>query len=155
MKKAIISLVLFLQVSLALPLAANAQSSTSDFTRREGFFIRPELYGAIMGEMGYQINPNFQLSMGFGVEISDQIALPEIIFGIRTYATNTKWTAFFDYHIGLIFVDVYAFVDHRFTVGPSYKNFDLGGGIMYVNIDGTGYWGPCVNIGYNFRIGNK
>lgn len=153
MKKTILSLLLLLQVSLLLPLAANAQSSTSDFSRREGIFVRPELYGAIMGELGYQINPRLQLSIGYGVEISEKLTFPELVFGFRAYASEKKWTAFFDYHVGLIFVDVYAFVDHRFTVGPSFKNFDFGGGIMYVNIDGAGYWSPCINIGYNFRIG--
>ena len=155
MKKQLISFFLFLQLSIIMPFVAYAQTEKASFIRQEGFFIRPELYGAILGELGYQFNPNLQLSMGFGVEIGDNFALPELIIGARAYATDTKWTAFFDYHIGLIFVDAYAFVDHRFTIGPCYKNFDFGGGIMYMNIDGAGYWGPCLNIGYNFRIGNK
>lgn len=155
MKKHLISFFLLLQLSMIMPFVAYAQSEKVNFTRQEGFFIRPELYGAILGEFGFQFNPNLQLSMGFGVEIGDNLALPELIIGARAYATDTKWTAFFDYHIGLVFYDAYAFVDHRFTIGPSYKNFDFGGGIMFMNIDGSGYWGPCLNIGYNFRIGNK
>ena len=155
MKKHLITFSLLLQLSMIMPIVANAQSNEVDFTRQEGFFIRPELYGAILGEFGYQFNPNLQLSMGFGVEIGENMALPELVLGVRAYATDTKWTSFFDYHIGMILYEGYAFIDHRFSVGPSYKNFDFGGGIMYMNIDGYGYLGPCLSIGYNFKIGNK
>ena len=152
MKKILTTL---LVTMLAMSACVYAQSETSEFSRGQGYFIRPELYGAVMAEFGYQINPNFQFSLGAGMELAENAAIPEFVLGLRTYATDSKWTAFFDYHIGLLLVGSYSVPDHRFTVGASYKNLDFGGGIMYMNIDGTGIWGPCLNIGYNFRFSKK
>ena len=154
-KRTILPFLLVIQLSILMPVNVSAQSETKDFSRNQGFIIRPELYGALLAEFGYQVNPNFQISLGGGAELAEGQAFPELVLGIRTYATDTKWTAFFDYHIGLLLIGDYAIPDHRFTVGPSFKNFDFGGGIMYVNINGVGTWGFCLNIGYNFRINSK
>lgn len=137
------------------PIVTFAQTEKKDFSREQGYVIRPELYGAVLAEFGYQINSNLQFSLGAGVEIAEQIAVPELVMGIRGYASETKWTAFFDYHLGLLLLGQYSFPDHRFTVGASYKNLDVGGGIIYMNIEGTGMWGPCINIGYNFIFPTK
>ena len=154
-KNSVVFFMVMMMSIVLLPKDATAQSEEKSFTREQGFIIRPELYGAVLGEFGYQINPNFQLSAGAGVELGEGVAFPELVLGVRAYATETKWTAFFDYHIGLLLVGNYAIPDHRFTVGPSFKNFDFGGGIMYVNLEGIGTWGLCINLGYNFRIGKK
>ena len=152
MKKVLTTLLVAI---LAMSASAFAQSETLEFSRGQGYFIRPELYGAVLAEFGYQINPNLQFSLGAGVELTEEISVPELVLGVRAYATDTKWTAFFDYHLGLLLVGQISVPDHRFTIGASYKNLDFGGGIMYANIDGTGIWSPCINIGYNFRFGNK
>ena len=153
MKKIFATILVFTQVSLfMMPVSVSAQTETSEFSREQGYFIRPELYGAVLAEFGYQLNPNFQFSLGAGVELAEQTAVPELVLGVRAYATDTKWTAFFDYHLGLLLVGQISVPNHRFTVGASYKNLDFGGGIMYANIDGTGIWSPCINIGYNFRF---
>ena len=137
---------------LAMSTGVFAQTEESEFSRGQGYFIRPELYGAVLGEFGYQINPSLQFSLGAGFELADNTAVPELVVGVRAYATDTKWTAFFDYHIGMLLIGSYSVPDHRVTAVASYKNFDFGGGIMYANLDGTGFWAPCLNIGYNFRF---
>ena len=156
MKKIYITLLVTVQVLLFMaPSKMNAQTMETGFSRGQGYFIRPELYGAVMAEFGYQINPNIQISLGGGVELAEGYAVPELVVGARTYASDSKWTAFFDYHLGLLILGDYALPDHRLSVGPSYKNFDIGAGIMYVNVDGVGVWAPCVNIGLNFRFHKK
>ena len=138
-----------------VPSHVSAQTTTLDppaFTRGKGYFIRPELYGAMLVEFGYQINPNLQFSLGAGIELADGAAVPELVLGTRAYATDSKWTAFFDYHAGMLLFYQLSVLDHRFTAGASYKNFDFGGGIMYVKINDVGVWGPCINIGYNIRF---
>lgn len=154
MKKIIIFIALF--PTLLLSIANTyAQSGDSDFSRECRYAIRPELFGAVAVEFGYQFNPQIQGSLGYGLELSEGLAYPELLLGVRAYASDTKWTAFFDYHIGLLLIEGYALPAHRFTLGPSFKNFDFGGGILYVNVDGVGAWGPCINIGYNFRFPSK
>ena len=148
-------LMLLLAMLMVTPAVTYAQSEENNYSREQGYFIRPELYGAVLAEFGYQINPHIQFSLGGGVEIAEQMSVPELVVGVRGYASETKWTAFFDYHLGLLLVGQYSIPDHRFTAGASYKNFDFGGGIMYVNVDGVGAWGPCVNIGYNIRFPKK
>ncbi len=154
MKKLILFVALF-STLLFSSVDTYAQSGDSDFSRGSRYAIRPELFGAVAAEFGYQFNPNIQGSLGLGLELSEGLAYPELLLGVRAYASDTKWTAFFDYHIGLLLVEGYALPTHRFTIGPSYKNFDFGGGIIYMNVDGVGVWGPCINIGYNFRFPSK
>lgn len=151
-------LILFVALFPTLLLSATdtyAQPGESEFSRGNSYAIRPELFGAVAMEFGYQFNPQVQASLGIGFEFGDGLVCPEPLLGVRAYASDTKWTFFFDYHIGLLLIKSYAFPTHRFTVGPSYKNFDFGGGIGYTKVDGVGVWGPCLNIGYNFRIRSK
>ena len=159
MKKILIALFVIVQVSLLMtPSRLNAQTEEKEksFSREQGYFIRPELYGAVLAEFGYQINPNLQFSLGGGVELGDSYVIPELVLGARAYATDTKWTAFFDYHLGVLLFGDIALPTHRFTVGPSYKNFDFGGGIMYMYANAVGgIWAPCLNIGFNFRFPKK
>ena len=156
MKKILIALFVIVQVSfLMAPSKMNAQTEETGFSREQGYFVRPELYGAVLAEFGYQINPNLQFSVGAGVELADEAAIPELVLGARAYASDKKWTVFFDYHLGLLLLGGVALPDHRLSVGPSYKNFDFGAGIMYMNVDGVGVWGPCLNIGFNFRFPKK
>ena len=96
MKKLLATFIVLIQVSLMIPSAASAQSEAMGFSREQGYFIRPELYGAVLAEFGYQLNPNLQFSLGAGMEFAEQTAVPELIVGVRAYATDTKWTAFFD-----------------------------------------------------------
>ena len=156
MKKILIAFFVVVQVSLlTAPSKMNAQTMESGFSREVGYFIRPELYGAVLAEFGYQINPHIQVSLGGGVELTEGYAIPELVVGARAYASDSKWTAFVDYHLGLLLLGDVALPDHRLSVGPSYKNFDFGVGIIYMNVDGVGVWGPCVNIGFNFRFPKK
>lgn len=156
MKKNLIALLVIVQVLLLMtPSRMNAQTMETEFSRAQGYFVRPELYGAVLGEFGYQINPNFQIALGGGVELTEGYAIPELVVGARAYASDSKWTAFVDYHLGLLLLGDVALPDHRLSVGPSYKNFDFGVGIMYMNVDGVGVWAPCLNIGFNFRFHKK
>ena len=139
-------------VLLIVPTLSQAQE------REQGVIVRPELYGAAAVEFGYQINPNLQLSGGFGLELDPKGEtgnFPIMLLGVRAYVSDTKWTAFFDYHLGLVFINGLGLPTHRLTVGPSYKNFDFGGGLGYFILDNTSFIGPCITIGYNFRIGNN
>lgn len=154
MKKLILFIALF--PTLLLSTADTyAQSGNSDFSRDCSYAIRPELYGAVVMEFGYHFHPQIQGSLGIGLEIGEDLAYPEILLGARIYASETKWTAFLDYHLGFLLINGLAVPSHRFTVGPSFKNFDFGGGILYANINGEGAVGVCVNIGYNFRFPSK
>ena len=153
MKKVFITLFVIVQVSLLMfPSRTTAQVVETGFSREQGYFIRPELYGAVLAEFGYQLNPNIQISLGGGVELTEGYAIPELVVGARAYASDSKWTAFVDYHLGLLLLGGVALPDHRLSVGPSYKNFDFGAGIAYMNVDGVGVWAPCLNIGFNFRF---
>ena len=146
----------------SLAQAQNVESAANGnyFSRGQGFFIRPELYGAIMVEAGYQLNPYLQVSAGIGTEIGNNggniVYATDLVLGARAYASETKWTGFLDYHIGITMMGGYGVPTHRITVGPSYKNFDLGAGIMFATANGTGLGSgvlaPCLTFGYNIRF---
>lgn len=152
MKKTVLSLLLGV---ILMPISAFSQTDTTETIRSKGYVIRPEFYGAVLAEVGYQVNPHVQVSLGGGFEIAENIAVPELVAGLRMYATDTKWTAFFDYHLGLLMVGNMALVSHRVTAGPSYKNLDVGGGVIYAEIERVGTWGLCLTLGYNIRIPSK
>ena len=54
-------------ITSASLLSANqgATYSDNDDFRAKGLIIRPELYGALLVDIGYQINPRLQVSFGF------------------------------------------------------------------------------------------
>ena len=143
---------------LALPLMLLVPCNTQAQVREQGLFIRPELYGAVAVELGYQLNPNIQISGGFGLDIDitgETGSVVELLLGVRAYASDTKWTAFFDYHLGFMMLEGLGLPVHRLTLGPSFKNFDFGGGLIYASYDGKSILGPCITIGYNFRVGRN
>ena len=129
--------------------AQNVESAANGnyFSRGQGFFIRPELYGAIMVEAGYQLNPYLQVSAGIGTEIGNNggniVYATDLVLGARAYASETKWTGFLDYHIGI-------------TMMGGYGVPDLGAGIMFATANGTGLGSgvlaPCLTFGYNIRF---
>ncbi len=148
-----IAVVLLILTAGVQTLCAQTESPVAkdrSYNRTSGFFIRPELYGALGTEFGYQFGSNFQISGGPAVELdlANGDAYPEIMLGVRAYASKTKWTAFFDYHISLLFGVPDAVIGHRFAAGPSYKNLDFGLGIVYANY----YWAPVFTVGYHFRL---
>lgn len=154
MRKSLFFILVFALLFMIVPVKTQAQ----DAYRSQGLFMRPELYSAVAVEIGYQINPFFQISGGFGVEIDitgESRSLPEMLLGIRLYTSEKKWAAFFDYHLGFLFFDGLALPVHRLSLGPSVKNFDIGLGVIYSSLDGESFFGPCLTIGYNFRVGNK
>ena len=59
MKKALLVLVIAM---LAIPSLAQDDS----YTRGRGFFVRPEMYGGFFANVGYQISPYVQVSVGPG-----------------------------------------------------------------------------------------
>ena len=144
-------------ITSASLLSANqgATYSDNDDFRAKGLIIRPELYGALLVDIGYQINPRLQVSFGFGPELDfsdNHLSIFDLIVGGRAYATPTKWTAFFDYHLGVSTSQGIGIITHRFTLGPSYKNFDFGAGIMHMSASGESATGPVITLGYNFRF---
>ena len=69
--------------------------------------------------------------------------------------SDTELTGFADYHAGLLMFNEASLLTHRLSAGMSYGNFEIGGGVLYTNVGGKGYWGPCVNLGYNIRFGKS
>jgi len=141
---------LLLLGSAAFAQTEPIKTKSRAYTRSSGFFIRPEAFGALGAEFGHQFSPYFQLSGGplVSIGLDEYEAAMEFAIGVRAYASETKWTAFFDYHISLAFIDGYAIPLHRFAIGPSFKNFDFGAGIAY----SLGYWGPVITLGYHIRL---
>ena len=152
MKKYCLFSLLLLQFFLLNPGKSYATIDGSDYSRWTGFFIRPELNGGLSVAFGYQFNPFFQFSSGIGAELNESEAFPEINLGFRAYASDKKVTLFIDYHLFLTVFYNYGIINHRCYLGISFWNFDLGGGIGLINLDGTIEWVPCLTMGYNFRF---
>lgn len=150
LKNCLVLLIAMILISPMLNAQTDPTTNKRAYTRSSGYFIRPEVYGALGAEFGYQFSPYFQLSGGPAFETDFEYggAYFEFLLGVRAYASETKWTAFFDYHASLLFIDGYALPIHRFAIGPSYKNLDLGVGIGYT----SGYWAPIFTLGYHFRL---
>ena len=72
-----------------MPISAFSQTDTTETIRSKGYVIRPEFYGAVLAEVGYQVNPHAQVSLGGGFEIAENTAVPELVAGLRMYATDT------------------------------------------------------------------
>ena len=154
MKKALLVLVIAL---MAIPVLAQDGS----YTRGRGFFVRPEMYGGFFANVGYQISPYVQVSVGPGaLLLIDQagsnitVGLAGIVHGgVRVYTGKNPWTGFIDYHAGAISLN-WRYWRHSLVGGASYKNLDFGGGLQVMlgpNSDVIGY-GPLVTVGYNFRF---
>lgn len=124
--------------------------SGTGFTRGSGFVIRPELYSGLFATIGYQINPYVQLSGGFGFGL-DQYGGVVTALGIRTYTSESKWAAMFDYHIGFASIQGLNLTRHTIVGGASYKDFDFGAGLMYVTDGYDSGIGLSITLGYNIR----
>ncbi|MBQ3709896.1 MAG: hypothetical protein II887_04250, partial [Bacteroidales bacterium] len=55
----------FLILAIAL-MAIPALAQEDTYTRGKGFFVRPDVYGGLFANVGYQINPYLQISVGPG-----------------------------------------------------------------------------------------
>ena len=129
----------------------NEKDSTKNvYTRGNGFIVRPELYSGLFATIGYQINPYVQLSGGIGFGLDEYGGLVTNL-GARAYTSPTSWAAFIDYHIGFISIQGINLTRHTIVGGVSYKDFDLGGGIMYLTYGFNNAIGLSITIGYNIR----
>jgi len=122
--------------------------SYDEYTRGSGFVIRPELYSGFFATIGYQINPYVQLSggLGFGADGGSGVS-----FGVRTYTADAPWAAIFDYHIGTVNGMGLSLIRHTFVVGASYKDFDIGTGLLYLTDGYDAVIGLSITLGYNIR----
>ena len=128
----------------------NGEFYHSSFTRGRGFIVRPELYSGLFATFGYQINPYVQLSGGIGFGL-DQYGGTSTSLGIRTYTSDTKFAVMFDYHIGLVNFQGLGLIRHTIIGGFSFKDFDLGAGLMYVTDGYDSGKGLSMTLGYNIR----
>lgn len=153
----------FLILAIAL-MAIPALAQEDTYTRGQGFFVRPELYGGIFANVGYQINPYVQLSVGPGASLlvkSDApISLDSFVpvamghGGVRVYTNKHKWAGIVDYHASVFKYEGTVVWRHSIVGGASYKDLDFGGGFQVMfgpNNQVIGY-GPLVTVGYNFRF---
>ena len=155
MKKALLVLVIAL---MAIPVLAQDGS----YTRGRGFFVRPEMYGGFFANVGYQISPYVQVSVGPGVlfllgqsgnNLSIDIA-GTVHGGVRVYTGKKPWAGLIDYHVGAFRYNRDPIWRHSLVGGASYKDLDFGGGLQVMfgpNSQVFGY-GPLVTVGYNFRF---
>ena len=147
--KKLVTIVLFMT-----PMLVSAQTldepQKKEYTRGSGFVIRPELYSGLFATLGYQINPYVQLSGGVGFGL-DQYGGMATTFGIRTYTSEKPWAAMFDYHIGFASIQGLSLIRHTIVGGVSYKNFDIGAGVMYLTDGYVDALGLSITIGYNIR----
>lgn len=120
------------------------------YTRGSGFVIRPELYSGLFATIGYQINPYVQISGGWGFGL-DSYGGSIISLGVRTYTSDAKWAAMFDYHIGFVNIQGLNLTRHTIVGGASYKDFDFGAGLMYITDGYDSGIGLSITLGYNIR----
>ena len=152
-KNSVLSFFLSLMLSLAA-LPSNAQTQE----REPGLIVRPELYGAVAVEIGYQITPNFQISGGFGLEldVTGEIGnYPTMLMGTRLYLSESTWSPIFDYHFCFLFIDGWGLPNHRLVLGVSWKKLDFGGGIIITKPSDETLIGPCITLGYNFQLNRE
>ena len=155
MKKVLLVLAIAL---MAIPALAQNDS----YTRGRGFFIRPELYGGLFVNVGYQINPYVQLSVGPGGSLlmSQSGSNISVDFtgmvhgGVRIYTNDKPWAGMIDYHAGVLKNGKNLAQRHSLVGGASYKDLDFGGGLQIMfgpNAQVIGY-GPLITVGYNIRF---
>lgn len=154
---------LLLVLAIAL-MAIPALAQEDAYTRGKGFFVRPDLYGGIFANVGYQINPYVQLSVGPGLSFLFKTDAPTTLKsivpigighgGVRVYTNKHKWAGIVDYHAGVFKYEGTVVWRHSIVGGASYKDLDFGGGFQVMfgpNNQVIGY-GPLVTVGYNFRF---
>ncbi len=139
---------------LAIALMA-IPSLAQDYTRGRGFFVRPEMYGGFFANVGYQISPYVQVSVGPGVLLLINQAGNSVSVDVRVYTSGKNpWSALIDYHVGAFRYNRDPIWRHALVGGASYKDLDFGGGLQMMfapNAQVFGY-GPLVTVGYNFRF---
>ena len=148
---------------LVLAIAMMAiPSLAQDYTRGRGFFVRPDLYGGFFANVGYQISPYVQVSVGPGAlflinntgnNVSVDLA-GTVHGGVRVYTGKNPWTGFVDYHVGAFRYNRDPVWRHSLVGGASYKDLDFGAG-MQVNFGPNSQvigYGPVITVGYNFRF---
>lgn len=148
---------------LVLAIAMMAiPSLAQDYTRGSGFFVRPDVYGGFFANVGYQISPYVQVSVGPGAlflinntgnNVSVDLA-GTVHGGVRVYTGKNPWTGFVDYHVGAFRYNRDPVWRHSLVGGASYKDLDFGAG-MQVNFGPNSQvidYGPVITVGYNFRF---
>ena len=148
---------------LVLAIAMMAiPSLAQDYTRGSGFFVRPDVYGGFFANVGYQISPYVQVSVGPGAlflinntgnNVSVDLA-GTVHGGVRVYTGKNPWTGFVDYHVGAFRYNRDPVWRHSLVGGASYKDLDFGAGLQInfgPNSQVIGY-GPVITVGYNFRF---
>ena len=148
---------------LVLAIAMMAiPSLAQDYTRGSGFFVRPDVYGGFFANVGYQISPYVQVSVGPGAlflinntgnNVSVDLA-GTAHGGVRVYTGKNPWTGFVDYHVGAFRYNRDPVWRHSLVGGASYKDLDFGAG-MQVNFGPNSQvigYGPVITVGYNFRF---
>lgn len=148
---------------LVLAIAMMAiPSLAQDYTRGSGFFVRPDVYGGFFANVGYQISPYVQVSVGPGAlflinntgnNVSVDLA-GTVHGGVRVYTGKNPWTGFVDYHVGAFRYNRDPVWRHSLVGGASYKDLDFGAGMQInfgPNSQVIGY-GPVITVGYNFRF---
>ena len=148
---------------LVLAIAMMAiPSLAQDYTRGRGFFVRPDVYGGFFANVGYQISPYVQVSVGPGALLLFTVAGNDVSVdlagtvhgGVRVYTGKNPWTGLIDYHVGAFRYNRDPVWRHSLVGGASYKDLDFGGGMQIMfgpNAQVIGY-GPVVTVGYNFRL---
>lgn len=126
------------------------ETERSAYTRGSGMVVRPELYSGLFAELGYQINPYVQVGGGFGFGI-DEMGGTCFMAGIRAYTSDSRFAGMFDYHVGALSLQGYNFIRHTIVGGISYKDFDIGAGVLYLTDLYDGGIGFSITLGYNFR----
>ena len=150
---------LFLVLAIAMMAIP---SFAQDYTRGSGFFVRPDVYGGFFANVGYQISPYVQVSVGPGAlflinntgnNVSVDLA-GTVHGGVRVYTGKNPWTGFVDYHVGAFRYNRDPVWRHSLVGGASYKDLDFGAGLQInfgPNSQVIGY-GPVITVGYNFRF---
>lgn len=153
---------LFLVLAIAM-MAIPSLAQSGSYTRGRGFFIRPELYGGLFANVGYQISPYVQLSVGPGGTLfinqsGNNISIDFSAMahgGVRVYTSDNPWAGMIDYHMGILLNDgKHLGQRHSLVGGASYKDLDFGGGLQvllepYNQSIGVGV---LVTVGYNIRF---
>ena len=150
---------LFLVLAIAMMAIP---SFAQDYTRGSGFFVRPDVYGGFFANVGYQISPYVQVSVGPGAlfllnNTGNDVSVDfkgTVHGGVRVYTGKNPWTGFVDYHAGIFKHNNDPIWRHSLVGGASYKDLDFGAGMQInfgPNAQVIGY-GPVITVGYNFRF---
>ena len=152
---------LLLVLAIAM-MAIPSLAQDGSYTRGRGFFVRPDMYGGFFANVGYQINPHVQVSVGpgalllFNTTVGSKLSVKltgTVHGGVRVYTGKNPWTGFIDYHVGVFKYENDPYWRHALVGGASYKDLDFGGGLQFMlGPGGQPSYGPMITVGYNFRF---